>query len=44
MSEVCASRYLAGLASNPRVVEKPALVPMPLNGVEAYPVRTWLSS
>ena len=44
MSEVFAPRYLAGLVVYPWVVEKPALVQTPLNGGEAYPVRTWLLS
>ena len=49
MSKVSAPRYLAGLVSTERVVEKPALVP---DAIErgccfkqlGYPMRTWLSS
>ena len=44
MSEVFAPRYLAGLVSTHGYLRSRHLCQTPLNGVEAYPVRTWLTS
>ena len=44
MSEVFAPRYLAGLVSTHGWLRSRHLCQTPLNGGEAYPVRTWLSS
>ena len=44
MSEVFAPRYLAGLVSTHGWLRSRHLCQTPLNGGEAYPVRTWLLS
>ena len=44
MSEVFAPRYLAGLVSTHGYLRSRHLCQTPLNGGEAYPVRTWLLS
>ena len=41
---MCAPRYLAGLMTTQGSLTSRQLCQMPLNGGEAYPVRTWLSS
>ena len=43
MSEVRTPRYLAGLVPTHGCLRSRRLCQMPLNGGEAYPVRTWLS-
>ena len=44
MSEVCAASYLAGLVSTHGWLRRRHLCQKPSNGVEAYPVHTWLSN
>ena len=43
MGEVCTPKYLADLVPTHGWLRSQHLCQMPLDGGEAYPVRTWLS-